>query len=256
MLRRAFRPALLSLIALLALGRTGRADPDALWKLVHDKCVPNAHEYGQPAPCALVDLNGGVEQGYAVLKDLIGDTQYLLIPTARITGIEDPLLLAAGAPNYFAAAWRERHFTETAAKRALPRDWVSLAVNSTSARSQNQLHIHIDCIRAEVGNALQRQMAAIGDTWAPLPEPLAGRRYRAVLVSGDGLDGFDPFQRLADGVPGARKAMGNQTLVVIGETLAGGAPGFVVLSDQVDAASGDRGAGEDLQDHFCALAHQ
>jgi CDP-diacylglycerol pyrophosphatase len=253
--RRAFRPALLSLIALLALGRTASAaDPDALWKIVNDKCAPNEREYGEPAPCALVDLSGGVERGYAVLKDLVGDTQYLLIPTAKITGIEDPALLAAGTANYFAAAWRERHFTETAAKRDLPREAISLAVNSIFARSQNQLHIHIDCIRAEVRDAVRRQIAAIGDTWMPLPEPLAGHRYRAIAVTGDGLDGFDPFPRLADGVPGAREAMGKETLVVIGATLAGGTPGFVVLSDRVDAATGDRGAGEDLQDHLCALA--
>ncbi|MET0331942.1 MAG: CDP-diacylglycerol diphosphatase, partial [Dyella sp.] len=52
----------------------------------------------------MVPAGGGLN-GYAILKDHHGPAQYLLIPTARITGIESPLLLRAGAPNYFAAAW-------------------------------------------------------------------------------------------------------------------------------------------------------
>jgi CDP-diacylglycerol pyrophosphatase len=249
------RLLLLALGALLALAGTAHADPDALWKITHDKCVPNQEQHGDPAPCALVNLEGGDARGYVILKDLIGDTQYLLMSTAKITGIEDPAVLAAGAPNYFAEAWRERHFTEDAAKHALPRNAISLAVNSIPARSQNQLHIHIDCIRAEVRDALERGQASIDDAWEPFPEPLAGQHYRAMRVWGETL-GPDPFRLLADGVPGARDAMGRQTLVVAGAFLADGKPGFVILSDQADPATGDRGAGEDLQDHSCTLAKQ
>jgi len=57
-------------------------------------------------------------------------------------------------------------------------------------------------------------------------------------------------------VPGARDAMGNQTLVVAGVVFADGKPGFVILNDEADAATGDRASGEDLQDHSCALAKQ
>ena len=69
---------------------------------------------------------------------------------------------------------------------------------------------------------LQRQLAAIGDNWAPLSEPLAGHHYRAMRVVADVLDGTNPFTLLADGVPGARMAMGEQTLVVVGAEFAGG----------------------------------
>jgi CDP-diacylglycerol pyrophosphatase len=243
---------LLALAALLAFADTARAaDPDALWKIVSQKCLPNEREYGQPAPCALVDL----DKAYVVLKDINGDTQYLLMPTAKITGIEDPAVLAPGAANYFADAWDERHFTIEAAKAALPREAISLAINSVSGRTQNQLHIHIDCVKPEVRDAVRRQLAAIGDKWAPLAAPLAGHPYRAVRVLGDGLDGANPFTLVADGIPGARAAMANQTLVVIGATFAENAPGFVLFDDQADPATGDRGSGEELQDHSCALAH-
>src|SRR5438270_11095613 len=158
-------------IVLLGTAGSGRAaDPDALWKIVHDKCVPDQKEHGDPGPCALVDLREGDARGYVVVKDLIGATQYLLIPTARVPGIESALLLAPDAPDYFADAWRERSYTERAAQHPLPRQAISLAINSAFGRSQNQLHIHIDCIRADVRAVLQRQLAVIGDSWAPLSE--------------------------------------------------------------------------------------
>jgi CDP-diacylglycerol pyrophosphatase len=153
---------------------TADADPDALWTIVHDRCVPDQQQYGDPAPCAWVNLSGGKQDGYAVLKDIAGTTQYLLIPTSRITGIESPAILAPDATNYFAAAWRARYFVEERAGGSLPRDWVSLAINSEVGRSQNQLHIHIDCIRADVHEELTQHAAEIRATWAPVPRT-AGR---------------------------------------------------------------------------------
>jgi CDP-diacylglycerol pyrophosphatase len=73
-------------------------------------------------------------------------------------------------------------------------------------------------------------------------------------VLADALDGTDAFKLLADGVPGARVAMSEQTLVVVGAEFAGGSPGFIILTDQVNLARGDHASGEELQDHGCALA--
>jgi len=244
-------PLLLALLALLAAAGPARAaDPDALWKIISQKCVPNEQQDGEPSPCAVVDI----KVGYVVLKDRVGATQYLVMPTAKITGIEDPAILAPGAANYFADAWRERHFTIDAAERDLKRDELSLAINSMYGRSQNQLHIHIDCVTPTVKDALGRQIASIGDKWDPFPEPLAGHSYRAMRVDGEALDA-NPFLLTADGIPGARANMGNETLVVVGATFAGGKPGFVILDTAADPATGNPGSGEELQDHSCALAH-
>lgn len=242
------RPVLTRLLAgTLAVGvviaAPAAADPNALWTITHDQCVPDQQQHGDPSPCAEVDLAAGS----VVLKDLVGKTQFLLIPTARITGIESPELLAPDAPDYFAAAWRARTFVERRAGQPLPRDLISLAVNSAVARTQNQLHIHVDCVRADVREALQRNVSKLGPTWTPFPEPLLGHGYLAAAVSGEDLDGIDPFRRLADGVDGARADMGAQTLVVIGAYLADGRPGFVLLSDRADPTT--PGAGEELQDH-------
>ena len=133
---------------------TSGENPDALWMLVSTQCVPNQLQHSDPKPCASVDLN----DGYVILKDRRGLTQYLLIPTIRVSGIESAYLLTPGAPNYFADAWRERGYVERAARRALPRSAISLAINSAEGRSQNQLHIHIDCIRADVQKVLGREL--------------------------------------------------------------------------------------------------
>ena len=213
------------------------ADPDVLWKIVHGRCVPDARN-GDPAPCALVTADD------AVLKDINGATQYLLIPTARITGIEDPAVLAPGAPNFFADAWAARRFVEARAGRALARDDVALAINPPGARSQDQLHIHIDCIRPDIRDALRA--LPVGAAWAPLPSPLGQQRYVAIRWPGDALD-RNPFDVLAHGLPGARDAMGQYTLV-----LTASDAGFILLAGRIGQYG--NGHGEDLQDHACALA--
>jgi CDP-diacylglycerol pyrophosphatase len=229
-------------------------NPNAIWNIVHGQCVPNQLQHGDPKPCVAVDLKNGGERGYGVLKDIHGATQYLLIPTKRIVGIESPALLAPDAENYFADAWNARSFVEKAVGHALPIDVLSLAVNSKLARTQSQLHIHIDCIRPDVRATLLKLRASIGATWAPLAEPVGGHGYWAMRLMGSTLAGHDPFKLLAQGVPGARADMKQRTLVVVGMLFDGDAPGFVVLQDRVDLLHLDFAAGARLQDHDCALA--
>jgi CDP-diacylglycerol pyrophosphatase len=241
-------------IAFLFHGPAARADPNALWNIVHGQCVPDwqQHRVLKP-PCVAVDLKGGVAGGIAVIKDQRGQTQFLLLPTQRITGIESGALLALHATNYFADAWRERRLVEKALRHAMPRDTLSLAINSELARSQNQLHIHIDCVRADIRDELRRERPEIGFRWKPLPVLLAGHRYRAMRVSGSTLAGHNPFKLLAWGGSGARADMGHHTLVVAGTQYAHHGAGFVILDDRADPAHGDNAGGEELQDHDCAL---
>jgi CDP-diacylglycerol pyrophosphatase len=246
MTRAAHRLLLMALLAATAL--TARADPSALWHIVHDRCVPNEQDKQTPSPCSEVDI----AQGYVVLKDLIGKTQFLLIPTARISGIEDKAILAPDAPNYWEAAWQARRFVEQRVGHPLPRDDIALAINSTSGRTQDQLHIHVDCLRPDVRATLAKYQTGIGPQWSDFPVPLAGQHYRAMRLPGAELGATNPFRLLAAGVP--QGDMGEHTLVVAGATFAPDQPGFIVLDDRADLAAGDPGSGESLQDHDCALA--
>lgn len=95
--------AALAIAALLSLGGSSCAPPpqslaphrngQALWRIVHDSCVPNQRAHGDPAPCARVSLSGTDDEGYVLLKDKKGIAQYLLMPTRPITGIEDAAVL-------------------------------------------------------------------------------------------------------------------------------------------------------------------
>lgn len=227
---------------------------NALWALVHDVCVPGQSQLHNPRPCLLVNLNGGMDKGFAILKDPRGPAQFLLIPTARISGIESPALLVPDAANYFADAWNARSFINAAVKRELPRDGIGLAINSLVGRSQDQLHIHIACVHSYVLEALHKNQEKIGNHWAPFHVPLHGRYYATIWVSGEDLGSNNPFRLLAGKLPDPARDMGNQTLVVIGLTRTDGREGFVILADQVKKDSGDLGYGEELLDHACGIA--
>jgi CDP-diacylglycerol pyrophosphatase len=216
--------------------------------------VPHEQAERDPSPCSVVDLAQGAEKGFVVLKDIKGAAQFLLIPTARISGIEDPAILAPDATNYWDAAWQARYFVDERLHTSLPRDAVSLAINSSVGRSQDQLHIHIDCIRPDVRQALAANLGQVKGVWTQFPVPLAGQTYRSIRINQETLDGINPFRVLVDGDPQVQGNMGMQTLVVVGETFEDGTNGFVLLTNEANRAVGDFASGEDLQDHGCAVA--
>jgi CDP-diacylglycerol pyrophosphatase len=220
---------------------------DALWRVVHNLCVPDSRLAGAAAPCTKVDLG----RGYAIIGDLQHPTQVLLVPTARITGIEDPKLIEPGAPNYWALAWDNRDLVERRVGRSLARADVGLVVNSVYGRTQNQLHIHLDCLRTDVAQDLATHIHWVGETWRPLDVDLAGRRYWARWLPGADLSAKDPFKLLAE-LPSARADMGRQTLVMVGAVSPEGEAGFILLDHSADSASADRAEGEELLDHSCS----
>jgi len=235
---------------MLVLGGCSNGHSDALWQIVNGHCVPDEDEHGDPAPCVAVDHSNAAGHGWAVLKDRNGPYQYLLIPTARVTGIESELLYSTDAANYFQAAWKARSFVEQKVGHAIPREAMSLAINSRYARSQNQLHIHVDCLKADVRDALQRQKGSIGDTWSAFPEPLVGHRFQVRRIRGADLDAANPFLLLPDSIRQDESERGRHTLVLTGAHFAEG-DGFILLDGRASLWPFDAGHGEDLQDHAC-----
>jgi CDP-diacylglycerol pyrophosphatase len=235
-------------LALIVPDPARAAHPTALWRVVHDLCVTDKTLIGLPAPCLSVDLVRGV----AVVKDAGHATQLLLVPTNKVTGIESPSLLAPGSPNYWRAAWETRPAFEREVGHPVARENIGLAVNSRFGRTQDQLHIHIDCLRADVRQALRAHEREIGDSWSTLGFDLAGHRYRARRLDGADLGTRDPFKLLAEDDE-ARADMGRETLALVGVSFEGGAPGFVLLSDRADLPRGDKAASEDLLDHGCGV---
>src|SRR5882762_8456203 len=76
--------------------------------LVVKACEINSTLTGSPYPCLKVVQAQDPLSSYAVLREPTDKERTILAPLADVPGIEDPRVLAAGAPNYFDAAWRER----------------------------------------------------------------------------------------------------------------------------------------------------
>lgn len=249
---RLFSRSIALFVAAAFLSTAHAGNPDALWQIVHDTCEPAARGADVPQKC--IDVNAA--NGYAVLKDINGIAQYLLIPTKRIGGIESPDLLMPDSPNYWRAAWEARRYVEAKLGKKLPRDELSLAINSTRGRTQNQLHIHIDCIAPDVAKALREQAPKIGTEWTAFPKLLRGHAYRVRRIDDANLDSIDPFKLLAPDVEKAGGRMASQTLLLTGTTTPDGKPAFFLLNDHVRLWQGDFASSEELQDHTCAIARK
>jgi CDP-diacylglycerol pyrophosphatase len=236
---RAFR--LLLILAALPLTGTEYArasDRGDLWRVVHDICAPMQKFVGLPAPCLKVDR----ERGFAVVRAPYDITRIIVVPTRKIEGVESPFLLRADFPKFWSYAWDNREQVSAAANRPLSWADIGMAVNSSRARTQDQLHIHVDCVDARLKRAL-RAHPPRSDVWTPLDLPWA-YRYRAKRIGLKDLD-RNIFKMVADETAVAKGRMGEESLAVVGYEAPSGEQGFVVL------ASGDDGHAEKLLDHQC-----
>jgi len=230
----------------LSLNACSAANRDALRQIVQEQCAVHWSQQHSASPCERIYLPEAPHEreGFAVLADRKGGAHFLLIPTRTIAGMESAELLEPGAPNYFAAAWSARDLVARVVGHGIPRDAVGLALNPRHARTQDQLHIHIECLRADVALALRRAAPRIAGGWSPIS--IDGRPYQALRVMGDELGGANPPALLANGLPAAGSDLGDFTLVVAGMEFKEG-PGFVLLAD-------NGAAGELLLDSTCAIA--
>jgi CDP-diacylglycerol pyrophosphatase len=228
-----------------SLAATG-SERDRLREITQNQCVPNWLRDKNPAPCINVTIQdpSAAARGYSILPDRKGGAHFLLIPLEPVSGIESPAVWARGAPNYFQAAWAARPAVAKVAGHDVPRSAIGLAINSMYTRSQDQLHIHIECLSRSVHDVLTAGAARIAEEWSPID--IGGLQYQALRVMGADLGPANPFALLAERLPGAKDAMGAYTLVVAGMEFKEG-PGFVLLAGK--SVPG----GELLLDSSCAL---
>jgi CDP-diacylglycerol pyrophosphatase len=234
-------------------------DPDILWKIVQ-QCIRNQRQFNNPPiPCITVNLTeaeraGWEEQptksGDVLLKDAHGLSQLLLLPTGKVSGIEDKSLSDMEATNYFGDAWRDRKYLQELAAHPLKSDEVVLAVNprllanGCPGRSQNQLHIHIDCANPDARNQLENTKALIKNRWSQKRITILDHEYYARRLMGEELT-ENPFRLLKE-VPAVQDGdMGRWTLAVVGEVFEDG-PGFIILA-------GTDSEAEDLQEHSACM---
>jgi CDP-diacylglycerol pyrophosphatase len=222
------------------------AGRDAYQQIVQNQCVTNWLQHNNPSPCEKVFLADTKADsiGYALLADPDGGAHYLLIPTQTMTSTDSGELLDPNLPNYFAEAWHSRDLLSKFIGHEVPRTDVGLVVTTPATRTQNQFHIHIECLRQDVADSLKATADKVTDVWSPVT--VAGFPFQAVRLSVQGLEVASPFELVANLSPDARHHVGNYTLVIAGVQYQSG-PGFIILT-------GTGPSGDLLLDSGCAVA--
>ena len=209
--------------------------PDTLWALAQCCERSLAGDVG----CRVYDKTNG----YVIIKDNSArkPRSYLIIPTSRVTGIEDRLVDRPPVVDFWQYGW-----AQSRTYPGYPEIDTGMAINSEQGRTQNQLHIHISCVRPEVRTALEQ--AAI-DFFPAKPAllrlPPHDNLYRALKVTslGGAQSPFLVFQT----DPEVREHMGDQSIAVVASSLPGQ---FFVVDNRSDA--GRPGHAEELLDQTCA----
>lgn len=208
--------------------------PDTLWALA--QCCERS--LSSDVGCRVYDK----KDDYVIIKDnsVRKPRSYLIIPTKRVTGIEDGLITQAPVVDFWQYGWaRSRTYP------GYPPADTAMAINSAHSRSQNQLHIHISCVRPAVRKALdQVEIGFFPAKPVTLKLPPHDNLYRATKVTS--LSGEQSPFLVFQGDPAIRDHMADQSIAVVGSSTAGQ---YFVLDTQVDG--GNPAHAEELLDQTC-----
>lgn len=220
---------------------------DVLWVALQG-CLITKKTTGRSFPCLAVDLGDAGHPGTAVLRAPGQPTHTVVMPTDTVSGIEAPVLQGPRGLAYWRAALAARQAVSDTLPGRLPVDAVGLEVNSVGGRSQDQLHIHLDCMQPSVMAALTAQGAAVDGTWAPFPAPLAGETYMAMRVPAGAVEHVNPFAALAR-VPGWQGRLHDASFAAVADPSGDPRGGLILLAYRAPDASA-----EELMDHRCRAA--
>ncbi|MGY2046736.1 CDP-diacylglycerol diphosphatase [Methylobacterium sp. JK268] len=245
--RRSIRILLLvAALATAAVAAAADVPRNILWAALQG-CIVAKRTTGRAFPCLSVDLGTPDRPGTAILRAPGQRTHLVVMPTADVIGLEAPVLQGpAGVAYWRAALAARRDVTEVFGDR-LPGAEVGLAVNSPTGRSQDQLHIHVDCVRPQTRALLRRYARSLPAGWVVLPTTIQGGRLAAMRVPAAAVDDFNPFAALA-AAPGAAAGLRHTTFAAISAPPDDPAGGFYLLLVRQPYA-----AAEKLLDHRCTI---
>jgi CDP-diacylglycerol pyrophosphatase len=218
-----------------------------LWRVVGEICVPAERLAGVPFPCLDVRL----DRGWALVRAPFGGHEFLVVPTARVTGLEDPAARAPEMPDLWSVAWAERGRIAAAVGRPIPDDRMAFAINSRSARSQDQYHIHVDCLDADVRARLRAAALGLAGGWRDArPVGDDGPRYLIRRIALSDLARERPEALIARELAPRREQVSFLSFAVVGTGEGGGDPGLL-LAATYGLGPWDGGHAEELMDHAC-----
>lgn len=207
-------------------------------------CVLAKRTIGISFPCREVELGGNGAPGYVILQPPLAKSHMVVSPTADIAGIEHPDLRGPDGRVYWQAALRSRAQSAAAFDGRVPLNDIGVAVNSPGNRTQDHLHLHIDCVQPRVLTSLHVHARELTGAWSVFPRSFDGQHFFARRF--ETTDAFNPFAEAAS-LPG-HPALGTVALALLS---APGAPdgAFVLM-----AAVGPYAQAEGLLDHSCRIA--
>ncbi|WFB11259.1 CDP-diacylglycerol diphosphatase [Streptomyces sp. LX-29] len=187
-------------------------------------CNPIMRLYGKPE-CAV--MSGGA------------DDDLLLVPTARVKGIECRDVWNTPDLHYWNTAWEYVELKMSAAG-------TGLGINSAADRTEDQLHIHMVAFNPYARDHLEKNVSKLAtkpDDWANKvllvpghdPKGSQDRSYRGLYIKESIPEKDNLFYLLAKHVPGAANRMAGQTLIVIPGSQN---PGFYVLNSEPTLSPG------------------
>jgi CDP-diacylglycerol pyrophosphatase len=224
----------------------GRGNTNALWDIVDKQCVPNQQQNGNPEPCLKVDLN----DKYVLFKDSKGPYHDLVMPTDKISGVESTELQQDNVTPFFAKAWIERAHLKEEVGGGIHDEFISLAINSKYGRSQDQLHIHVACLKKEVYEVLDSEKGSITTAWRVFPKEIMGHSYLVKKLQGNDLEKEDPFKIMNEYALGKDDKISNYGIAV-SKTSDGN---LVLLANRFDLFGFNLGSTGEIQDYNCSLA--
>ncbi|MCF9045674.1 CDP-diacylglycerol diphosphatase [Acinetobacter nectaris] len=214
-----------------------------LWHIVSERCGTNQDVKGD---CLVINK----QEGYVVLRDIKGPVQTLIIPTHKVTGIEDAQLLNVKTPNYFHNAWINAQILNQQNKKEIDPKYLSFSVNSSHGRTQDQLHIHSSCLKENVYTELQKYRNDIHEQWFVLPNKLLGHTYIAKKIKISDLDEQSPFLQLGQYVKTQPKAkMGDYGLAMVSVENNE----VILLATKFNVLEMNLGSIEEVQDTECQV---
>jgi CDP-diacylglycerol pyrophosphatase len=231
--------ALLILLTRVPVAETAQLNRDMLWATVR-LCVAAKRSVDVALPCQSVDLGTDQRPGTALLRVPGTATHFVVTPVADLAGLEAAALQGREGAQIFAAAWAARGAVVAASPRPLALPDVGVAINSPRTRSQDHLHLHLDCVGAPLRAALRDP--TIGAQWTWLPQAVHGRRYLARRVAARDIAALNPFAMLME-YPPAPKLILQASLAAVP---AADGDLFLVADVRPNASA------EQLLDHRCS----
>ena len=229
---------------------TGCARSDALWGVVDNLCMIHYQQTSNPAPCQQIYRIPGKDGGISIIQNPRYPYHFILVPTVALAGIESSRLLVDGTPDYFGYAWLMRYRLAAVYGKPVPDDMLGMAINSAYGRSQNQLHIHLTCLREDVRRQLLAERPYIQEQWQPLPDKLLGHQYYSRRVVQPTAMGIYPIRSLARNFHLTSPQLAEYGIAMV-STKFDGQQGFILLATKRDRDN--RASVESLLDRDCAI---